>query len=149
MTPQRRYRPILVIALATTLVCVGCGDDDGGSNCPAGEFSCGDSQCVPDGVVCDGTPDCSNTADEHASVCCDPTDFVCDTLSECLPAAQACDGNPDCADGSDELARHCCDEYDFVCDNGWQCIDPSLVCDTVFDCDDISDEFISLCGDPP
>ena len=147
MTTQRRYRHILAIAISATLVCAGCGDNDGGNSCPAGEFSCGDPQCVPDGVVCDGTPDCSNTADEHASVCCDPTDFVCDSGFECLPAAQACDGAADCADGSGGLARNCCDECEFVCENGTQCIDPALVCDDNFDCNDSSDEFPDLCWD--
>lgn len=34
-----------------------------------GEFSCGEKECIPKALVCDGKYDCSNMEDEAWQVC--------------------------------------------------------------------------------
>ena len=72
-----------------------------------GEWACDDEDCITDGQICDGVPDCTNGADEGdwcsgGSSECDEDEFDCadgDKLEpgvECIPLFNRCNGNIDC-----------------------------------------------------
>jgi hypothetical protein len=71
------------------------------ADCDPYDFDCGDGeQCVGTDVVCDGTEDCNNGADE-ADCGCGVGWMTCDN-GDCVHAAFICDGVYNCTDHSDE-----------------------------------------------
>jgi len=123
-------------------------------DCPDNVFDCGDRECVPQNWMCDGTPDCSNGADEANCTApasankCNPATQVSCANGECLIASWWCDGDMDCIDGSDE-GPDCpvvdCGSDRFSCKDGKQCVVQRWKCDGDVDCRDGSDE--EGCGD--
>ncbi|XP_037068088.1 atrial natriuretic peptide-converting enzyme-like isoform X2 [Pollicipes pollicipes] len=52
--------------------------------------------------VCDGTPDCTDGADEAVCPQCPPGLTRCDGERSCVPSAALCDGHADCEQAGDE-----------------------------------------------
>ncbi|XP_038073164.1 uncharacterized protein LOC119741479 [Patiria miniata] len=85
------------------------------------EFQCLDyevlcdhgSQCVHEGVICDGYNDCGDGSDEKlCKPVCRPDQFSCPNGRACLEEALRCNGENDCLDYSDELDCPCQDDQD-------------------------------------
>ncbi|XP_078493520.1 prolow-density lipoprotein receptor-related protein 1-like isoform X2 [Ciona intestinalis] len=125
--------------------------------CTNDQFDCGEDQhlrCVAYIYTCDGTPHCSNGADETDIYCrtrsCRDGYWMCEN-DTCIDKRRVCDGLSDCDDGSDEdpdvqcpnspsrLSRLPCSYGMFSCGDG-KCIPLSWKCDSESDCDDGSDE---------
>jgi hypothetical protein len=74
-----------VLAVGSLGLAAGCGDSSSGdddsdtSQCEQGEWACGDGVCIPEGHVCDGVGDCSQSEDE---IGCGDTDTDTDTDSD-------------------------------------------------------------------
>merc|ERR1719508_252508 len=115
-------------------------------DCDTG-FQC-DNACLPESVRCNGTSECTNSADEmYCSVCTSDT-FMCSDGEQCIRQDWLCDKTEDCSDGSDE--KDCgllriltpsisCDINEYMCKTG-QCIGSAAVCNGIIDCEDGSDE---------
>ena len=41
----------------------------GSTGCGSGEWQCNNDECIDEGYLCDGTPDCNDESDEFASQC--------------------------------------------------------------------------------
>merc|ERR1719186_1925681 len=115
-------------------------------DCDTG-FQC-DNACLPESVRCNGTSECTNSADEmYCSVCTSDT-FMCSDGEHCIRHDWLCDETEDCSDGSDEkdcgLLRSLtpsisCDVNEYMCKTG-QCIGLAAICNGIIDCEDGSDE---------
>jgi len=80
-------------ANAVTRTDEGCDDEH--------EFTCKNSECIPNSARCDGEIDCADDSDEHNCACDGPDDFKCDN-GDCINAEFKCDKENDCSDSSDE-----------------------------------------------
>ncbi|KAH9629928.1 hypothetical protein HF086_017443 [Spodoptera exigua] len=113
--------------------------------CPAGQWGCAEGACIPDDLVCDGVPHCSDSpsaSDEDLYYCtsraCGAGSVACGAGGRCVAAARACDGRADCDDGADE-ADCDCGAARYRCDDG-ACVPLAARCDRVQHCADGSDE---------
>ena len=117
-----------------------CNEDQCRSGGTAGGMCNTTMECVENQFLCDGEEDCSNGADELASVCHQSTcnQFKCNN-NYCISWGLVCDGKPDCQDESDETATACSkvkcedDPTKFKCTDN-KCIDHTMVCDGAEDC---------------
>ncbi|XP_055601853.1 basement membrane-specific heparan sulfate proteoglycan core protein-like isoform X2 [Uranotaenia lowii] len=114
-------------------------------NCPEGEISCDQDNCISKALICDGKRDCNDGTDELdcetttiPSRDCANDEYMCRDRS-CIPAEQMCDGHEDCKDGEDE--RNCpeCASSAYRC-NDDRCIPSNNVCDGIRHCSDGEDE---------
>ncbi|XP_049880284.1 low-density lipoprotein receptor-related protein 1 [Pectinophora gossypiella] len=115
------------------------------SVCADNQFSCAEGACIPNELVCDGVPHCSDTTDASdedlyfctSRVC--PAGWVpCGAGGRCVAARGVCDGRADCDDGTDEAGCDC-QPTQFKCDDG-MCVEITARCDGVLQCADASDE---------
>ncbi|VDI04146.1 Hypothetical predicted protein [Mytilus galloprovincialis] len=121
-------------------------------DCP-GEFTCGENECIPYSLVCNGNIDCQNEhsiAYEEYYVCliegCNEN-FKCDD-GTCIPFEKLCDSHSDCAGGEDETR---CYISGLVCPGGSKCkngmcIPADWMCDGTPHCHDESDESPTTCN---
>ncbi|XP_077556086.1 LDL receptor protein 1 isoform X2 [Haemaphysalis longicornis] len=114
--------------------------------CPANQFKCNNSRCIPEVWTCDGDNDCFDGSDEPPNCAdrqCPPNSFRCSS-GRCIPLAWRCDGDYDCSGredegpSCDEEAMSCHPNY-FRCTNG-RCLPGHWQCDFDDDCGDGSDE---------
>lgn len=104
----------------------GCNNQS--SSCTKYLFECpNDKMYINMSSVCDGSPDCSDGADEKSSLC--PTNSI-----------QALNDG-----ASTDINMNPCNDQEFECKNG-QCISLDKVCNENRDCWDGSDEG-NLCGE--
>ncbi|XP_059055810.1 prolow-density lipoprotein receptor-related protein 1-like [Achroia grisella] len=82
--------------------------------CAAEDFACAEGPCVPQELVCDGLPHCSDSAhasDEDLYYCtsreCPPGTVRCGAGGRCVSASAVCDGRADCDDAADEDGCDC------------------------------------------
>ncbi|XP_041974246.1 low-density lipoprotein receptor-related protein 1 [Aricia agestis] len=115
------------------------------NHCPPERFACAEGPCLPEHLVCDGVPHCSDdigASDEDLYYCtsrdCPANYFPCGTGGRCLPMTSKCDGRPDCEDGADELGCDCLDSH-YKCNDG-TCVEAGARCDGAAQCPDGSDE---------
>nr|XP_026693170.1 prolow-density lipoprotein receptor-related protein 1-like isoform X2 [Ciona intestinalis] len=155
-----KYRCVVLDDGSAACMCPdGVISDECGAHtvCTNDQFDCGEDQhlrCVAYIYTCDGTPHCSNGADETDIYCrtrsCRDGYWMCEN-DTCIDKRRVCDGLSDCDDGSDEdpdiqcpnspsrLSRLPCSYGMFSCGDG-KCIPLSWKCDSESDCDDGSDE---------
>jgi len=83
------------------------------ASCPADQWQCNNTQCIPAAWRCDESFDCNDHSDEvncpgrkskdgRTSNECHPDEFQCRTGSQCIHKTWVCDIDHDCEDGSDE-----------------------------------------------
>lgn len=76
-----------------------CAVDIACTGCPAGEFECGDGQCIANALVCNGVGDCPGSEEEFPSnteCACIPDGGTTDSGGRCC--ANDLDGNGVCGD---------------------------------------------------
>jgi len=126
-------------------------------------FSCDSSEltCVPFEVMCDGSKDCLNGADEAncssvdvGKLTCEERDlYSCgDRFDSCIDHSLICNGDADCENDRDEAGcvadREGGDEWEvcdlsdsFICSGGMhECVKKVMICDGYFDCPEGDDE---------
>lgn len=129
-----------------------------GTTCDDNEFICGDGQCLPGTMRCDGVIQCADQSDEYdcLDTCVGFGKVSCGPQKEagCFDnKTQRCDGVQDCSSGRDE--HHCPPHHTAVtlvpvvnsiqfcvlkCNSDNMCYTRSQRCDRKADCRDFSDE---------
>ncbi|KAK2148118.1 hypothetical protein LSH36_514g00022 [Paralvinella palmiformis] len=151
------------IAIDQILLSDGLCSGTGGGACEAGQYLCGDGQCINGSRKCNGIQDCIDNSDEDwRAACPTPSPTTTSTPAPTKPACphgeyqcqdgaciaddRVCDHYQDCSDGSDETdAAGCptvlrpCRSGRFLCQNG-RCIPGKKQCDHADNCGDNSDE---------
>ncbi|CAI4232649.1 unnamed protein product [Auanema sp. JU1783] len=127
--------------------------------CSNKEFLCeASSRCIPLSWLCDGSRDCSDSADENHEHCdIRPANSSCfgnqpeclyGGIKRCILHEWLCDGHKDCDNGDDEqgceiiekvLDRIQCGVAEFTCASG-SCVPLAFACNGAADCMDGSDE---------
>ncbi|XP_046741125.1 serine protease nudel [Diprion similis] len=111
-------------------------DDTIGCHCAQTELRCGNGQCIPKSMFCDGKSDCADGTDEPETGC------NCAAYLKLTAPNLICDGRRHCFDKSDESPKLCyCKDASFKCDGRVEeCVSQDFVCDGDQDCSSGDDE---------
>ncbi|KAJ8684611.1 hypothetical protein QAD02_020404, partial [Eretmocerus hayati] len=121
-----------------------CQNDIMECRCPISKLRCGNGECIPKEMFCDGKDDCPDGADE-------PEICSCGEYMKLSDPKHFCDGRRHCLDKTDEDYKQClCRDSSFRCHmssyNGTTpCISQDFVCDGEADCPNGEDEMDSNC----
>lgn len=103
--------------------------------CRAGQYRCGNGNCITNTLVCNSADNCGDGSDEGALTCASLGNFKCNAGAVAsAPVSNICSGRSECADNSDEAG---CSRYVATDaganDEAWSFYDGGNAAPTAFD----------------